>query len=200
MRGRIPVAAVFALVFAFGGCAPAHKTTPMSTADPMTVDEPAAAACEPVPDEDARVALARTAVALGYPGLADEILSESGELPAVTGEDNLLARSLFTRGFLAWQAGNQDQASSLIEAARQADPFGPLAEPAGLFIELLDRLSQKELELGEMRERLAASEEQVDVWEKRSRTLEGEMKALREQLDELKQIHLRVESEKDDSP
>ena len=94
-----------------------------------------------------------------------------------------------------------EQAFRLIEAARRADPAGPLAEPARLSVELIERLNQKGIELTEMQERLAATEQQIRASEERKRSLEGDVEALRQQLDEIKQIHLRVESEKqDDSP
>ena len=200
MRRRPPVAALLALALAVGGCAHLREESSTSPSDLEAVEEPWEAPEELVPEQDARLALARTAEELGYPELAEEILTEAGERAAASGEYSMLAMSLFIRGFMALQAGSHDQAASLIEDARLADPSGPLAEPASLSVALLERLSRKELELDELRERLAATEEQVGVRDERSRALEAELEAVKEQLDELKQIHLRVESEKQEDP
>jgi hypothetical protein len=200
MRGRTAVATVLALALAAGGCASMREKPSTSPADLEAVDEQREAAEEPVPEQDARLALARTAEELGYPELADEILTEAGERAVASGEYSMQAMSLFLRGFMALQAGSHDQAAILIEDARLADPSGPLADPASLSIALLEELSRKELELAELRERLAATEQQVGVGEERSGALEAELEAVKEQLDELKQIHLRVESEKQDDP
>jgi hypothetical protein len=200
MSGRTLVAAVLALALAVGGCAPTREEPATSPADLEAVEQPREAPEEPVPDHEARLALARTAEGLGYPELADEILRETGERAVASGEYSMLAMILFLRGFMALQAGSHDAAASLIEDARLADPSGPLADPASLSIALLEQLSLKELELDELRERLAATEEQIGVGEERSGALEAELEAVKEQLDELKQIHLRVESEKQDDP
>ena len=162
------------------------------------VTEPA----DPEPAPAARLGLAgaRTMVVVGWSWTAEPLLAEVEAVARAEGDRTMQARALALRAVLAWERKSPEEAGALLRAAGAADPLGPVGGTARLAAEMMGRLGQREREIDGMRQSLAVAESGRQMSEEQTRALENEVGALRRQLDELKQVHLQVESEKDDDP
>jgi hypothetical protein len=147
----------------------------------------------------AGLAAARACVILRLPGAARALLDAT--LEAAPGIDpGLRAQALYLRGFLAWEAGDSEGAVADLDAAASGDPLGPLAEPAVLSRRMVLALAAQEGDLRRLQTEIAASRQERQRESERAKGLETEVEALTRQLNELKEVHLRVESEKKDDP
>jgi hypothetical protein len=156
-------------------------------------------------DSGARVALqrAQALLTLETPDadwLAESLLTEAGRLAAADGQAGLQSQALFLAGLVQLQWGLDARAEELLEAARVADRHGPHGATARLALHLLREVRRQEDSMAQLRQELARSEQGRREQEEVADRLATQVHELNEQIEELKEVHLRVESEKEDSP
>ncbi len=203
-----------ALAAAALGC-PAVRSRPQAPPEPIpppavVEEERLTTAPRATPDEEQGLACARAALvlALAPPGPsvwvepADLLLARLALEAARDGATRIAAEALYLRGMLALGPGEAaaQEARALLEAAGAMDPLGPFAAPSRLAIRLLDAAARRQKELADLRERLAGAEQGRRREQAAADTLRAEVESLKKQLDELKEVHLRIESEKKDGP
>ena len=142
----------------------------------------------------------RTVLLFGWGWTAEPILEEVEQAARASGDQMLLANALTQRAVLAWRRNGEEEAAALLDRAVDADPHGPFGRAAHLMREVMEQLGERQRELNRIRDRLGSVEREREQSESQARVLAGEVAGLRRQLDELKQVHLQIESEKEDAP
>jgi len=145
---------------------------------------------------------AAMAVSVGLEAGGDALLEEFLRASPVAGPE-ARSRALVLRAFLALHQGG-DQARRLakayLQAGWQADPGGAHAHGIALALDLLAALETESAALARSQARVkgarAREQQQADAAAK----LRDEVESLQLQLEELKAIHLQIESDKEDTP
>ena len=143
---------------------------------------------------------ARTMLLVGWVWPAELLLAEVATRARAAGDGLLEARALTLQGILAWNRDDPGEAIALLGAANTADPVGFVGQSARRTAEMIGRLGDRASEIATMRAHLNAARTGLRTSEDEAHALETEVKALRRQLDELKQLHIQIESEKQDDP
>ena len=145
---------------------------------------------------------AAMAVSVGLEAGGDALLEEflrSG--PAVGPEAR--SRALVLRALLVLHQGGERggrMAKAYLQAAGQADPGGGNAGGIALALDLLLALERERGELARNRAQLGASRDRERRQSDAEAVLRTEVESLELQLEELKAIHLQIESGKEDTP
>jgi len=145
---------------------------------------------------------AAMAVSVGLEAGGDALLEEFLRSTPTAGAD-VRAQALVLRALLALHQGGEQgrhRAKAYLQAGWQADPQGENTHAIELALDLL-------ADLGKERAALAASQAQVKAGRAREKqqadaaaALRGEVRSLQQQLEELKAIHLQIESDKENTP
>jgi hypothetical protein len=201
------VPALAALLLAGIGC-PVFRPPPEP--EPELHPPPAIVEEERVPVAAAAVSPARQGLSLAQGLLALETPPSdwlAGDLlPAVAaraeadGERSVRAQALFLHGLLLFEERDTPGASEALAQAWEADRHGTWAGPARLALTLIRATEEQERQIRGLQARLLASEEGRDRRQGEVAELRAQVEALTDQIEELKEVHLRVESEKEDSP
>jgi hypothetical protein len=148
------------------------------------------------------LALAEAAMFVGLEEGADLLLADFlRSAPMEAGAHR--ARALVLRALVAVRRGGPDDletAEGFLLAARQIQPMGPSAPAASMTLELLAAIEAREEDLKRTRSRLAASRRREGEEQAGAEVLRNEVESLKQQLNDLKEIHLRIESDKQDAP
>lgn len=145
---------------------------------------------------------AAMAVSVGLEAGGDALLEEflrSG--PAVGPEER--SRALVLRALLVFHQGGERggrMAKAYLQAAGQADPGGGNAAGLTLALDLLAALEAERGELARRRTQLGTSRDRERRQSDAASALRTEVESLELQLEELKAIHLQIESGKEDAP
>lgn len=135
---------------------------------------------------------------LGADALASECLRIEPTMPA---DDRI--RVLTLRALVALRHGSDDgreRALAYLRAARQLDEQGTAKNELALSLEALQLLEMSDAELARVMRLLAAARESESRRRAEAEILQTEIEALKKQLDELKAVHLQIESGKKDEP
>ncbi|MCZ6746689.1 MAG: hypothetical protein O7C74_05680 [Acidobacteria bacterium] len=141
-------------------------------------------------------------VSVGLEAGGDALLEEflrSG--PAVGPEAR--SRALVLRALLVLHQGGERggrMAKAYLQAAGQADPGGGNAGGIALALDLLVALERERGELARSRAQLGASRDRERRQSDAETVLRTQVESLELQLEELKAIHLQIESGKEDTP
>lgn len=165
-------------------------------------EQPAAPASSPAPAGLSRSGLAagRLLLRLGWRGAADDLLEEAARAAAEEGNGSVEGQVLTLRAVVAWEAARTDQALDLLRAAASVDPAGSATPGALLALDLMRRVVESEATVDDLRGQLVHAQQRQVARDDEIAGLENELAALQRQLHELKQVHLQIESEKDDDP
>ncbi|MFQ5768026.1 MAG: hypothetical protein ACE5ID_08595 [Acidobacteriota bacterium] len=144
------------------------------------------------------MAAGRSAQVLGWFWEAGVILDSVASMDEVAANPPLLARVLLLRGLVALHLEEEDPAvvGPLLSRALELESDGSMAEPLELALDLLGRLSESRAEVLSLRKELATLKQAQSRDRDQAKGLRMEMEALRRQLEELKEVHLQLESEK----
>ncbi|MFQ5671127.1 MAG: hypothetical protein ACE5HD_11510 [Acidobacteriota bacterium] len=180
----------------------AHRS---SSAGPLAIPGPPAPVPQPAPPPlraEQGLATARAALLLGMGWEADDLLAAVRHQAALESDPVVAARSLYLRGVLALDQGRsgRERARRFLEESVRADPAGSLSAPARLALRLLEDVMRREAALEQLQQTLATSERRRQDDEVEVEALRAQVGALKDQLDQLKEVHLRIESEKKDAP
>lgn len=178
-------------------------------ADPVPPPPPVVVEARP-PDEfkprpprsGSLLALAETAMIVGMDEGADLLLGEFIRAAPVEARADR-ARALVLRALISLRRSGEDArraATAFLLAARQLEPLGPSTPGIDMTLELLSAVEAREADLDSTRSRLAASRRREDEEQAGADALRDEVESLKQQLNELKEIHLRIESDKQDAP
>lgn len=207
MRAWLPVSALVATLFVVTSCAlfrPAPDLRPALDPPPTvwvdTVPLIEVSAQESAAPSQLGLAGAWTMFLVGWAWPAEPLLAEVAVMARAEGDRVLEARALTLRGVLAWERDQPGEAIALLGAASTVDPLGFVGRSAQRTAEMMGRLGDRAAEIAVMRARLSAARAGLQMSEDEARTLESEVNTLRRQLDELKQLHIQIESEKQDDP
>ena len=189
------------------GCAlfrrqPAMELVPPT--QPLNTESP-----QPQGPEDRLVAshhglLTRAAMAIsvGLEAGGDALLEEFLRSAAAPGPE-ARSRALALRAVLVLHEGGERgarMAKSYLQAARQANPGGVNAGGIALALDLLAALEKESAALARSRVELGAGREREKQQADTAAALRVEVESLELQLEELKAIHLQIESGKEDTP
>ena len=167
---------------------------------PPVATVPRAEVSAPEPASRLGLAGAQAMLLLGRAWPVEPLLAEVVERARTEGHRALEARALTLQAVLAWERDDAVGAVALLGAASTADPLGSVGRSARLTAEMIGRLGDQAGEMGRMRADLSAARTGLQASEGQARALEIEVNALHRQLDELKQLHIQIESEKQDDP
>jgi hypothetical protein len=187
------------------GCAVFKRQPP-----PAPVPPPAMAESRPTQMPAERVLSPRhglltraaMAVSVGLEAGGDALLEEFLRSGPVAGPE-ARARALVLRALLARNQGGERgerMAKAYLQAALQANPGGVNAGIIALTLDLLAALEKESGELARTRAELGASRERERQQAGAAKALRTEVESLALQLEELKAIHLQIESGKEDTP
>jgi hypothetical protein len=144
--------------------------------------------------------VAEAAVAGGLDQGADMLLGEVLRTAPV--EDvRLRARALVLRALVALRLGGEDaadRAAAYLDAAGQEAPGAPSQAAVDIGLELLAMLEEARAALASARASQAEARAREGQRRAEVEALEQQVRTLQRQLDELKAVHLRIESEKDE--
>jgi hypothetical protein len=132
--------------------------------------------------------------------LAGDLLPDIAELAQAEGAPSIQAQALFLRGLLLIEEEDSRGAEQALERAWEAERYGTYAGPARLALNLIRATAEQKEQIRGLQARLMASEEGRNRDQGEADELRAQVQALTEQIEELKEVHLRVESEKEDSP
>jgi hypothetical protein len=132
--------------------------------------------------------------------LAGDLLPDVAALAQADGEPSVRAQALFLRGLLLFEESDSRGAEEALEQAWQAERHGPYAGAARLVLNLIRAAAERREQIRGLQARLTASEEGRNRDQGEADELRAQVEALTDQIEELKEVHLRVESEKEDSP
>ena len=158
---------------------------------------------KPVSPARQGLSLAQGLLALEAPQadwLASDLLPDVAALAGADGEPSVRAQALFLRGLLLFEGSDGRGAEEALEQAWQADRHGPHAGPARLALYLIRAAVEQKERIRGLQARLTANEEGRNRDQGEAEELRAQVEALTDQIEELKEVHLRVESEKEDSP
>ena len=193
------------LLLAASGCAQFRRAPapePVPPPPPVVVEARAPENLEPAPRPNNLLALAEAALIVGLDDGADLLLGEFMRTVPVD-ETAERARALVLRALVALRRGGEpgrEAAADFLQAARQIEPLGTSAPGITMTLELLADLEARNDDLEQARSRLAASRRREGQEQAGAEELRDEVAALKQQLNELKEIHLRIESDKQDAP
>jgi hypothetical protein len=148
------------------------------------------------------LALAEAAMIVGLDEGADLLLGEYIRTAPVDATAER-ARALVLRALVALGRGGgpgREAAADFLQAARQIEPLGTSAPGITMTLGLLSDLEARGKDLEQAGARLAASRKREGQEQAGAEALRDEVAALKQQLNELKEIHLRIESDKQDAP
>jgi len=157
---------------------------------------------DPRPRSNNLLALAEAAMIVGLDDGADLLLGEFMRTVPVE-ETAERARALVLRALVALRRGGEpgrEAAADFLQAARQIEPLGTSAPGITMTLELLADLETRNNDLEQARSRLADSRKREGQEQAGAEALRDEVASLKQQLNELKEIHLRIESDKQDAP
>jgi len=132
--------------------------------------------------------------------LAGDLLPEVAALAQADGEPSVQAQALFLRGLLLFEESDSRGAEEALEQAWQAERHGPYSGPARLALTLIRATAEQNERIRGLQARLTASQEGRNRDQGEAEELRAQVEALTDQIEELKEVHLRVESEKEDAP
>ena len=132
--------------------------------------------------------------------LAGDLLLDVAALAQADGEPSVQAQALFLSGLLLFEESDSRGAEEALEQAWQAERHGPYSGPARLALTLIRATAEQKERIRGLQARLTASQEGRNRDQGEAEELRAQVEALTDQIEELKEVHLRVESEKEDSP
>ena len=196
-----------ALMLSAAGCAQFRQPPPP---DPVPPPPPVVVEARP-PEEvmlrppsrtGSLLALAETAMIVGLDEGADLLLGEFIRTAPVEDREER-ARALVLRALVSLRRGGESgrqAATAFLLAARQLEPLGASTPGIDMTLELIATVEAREADLQATRSRLAASRRREGEEQAGADALRSEVESLKQQLNELKDIHLQIESDKQDAP